>query len=65
MWGFWILLILVLLFAATVPIYPHSRSWGFGPIAVVLMAVALWMIVIYFGYVAFWWPWAGEPVPPM
>lgn len=63
MFGFWILLILILLFAATVPLYPYSRGWGYSPISVIILIAVFWMILIYFGYVAFYWPWDTGPVP--
>ena len=64
MWGLLVLLILILLFAATVPIYPYSRGWGYSPMSVILLVAAFWLILIYFGWIAMWWPGMGMPVPP-
>ncbi|WP_187972571.1 DUF3309 family protein [Aquibium microcysteis] len=61
--GLLVLLILIVLFAATVPIYPYSRSRGYSPVSVILLLVAFWLILIYFCLVAVWWPAVEGPAP--
>ncbi|MDN2580083.1 DUF3309 family protein [Aquibium sp. ELW1220] len=61
--GLFVLLILIVLFAATVPVYPYSRGWGYSPVSVILLLAAFWLILIYFGLVAIWWPTVGVPAP--
>jgi hypothetical protein len=58
MFGFWMLLILFVLLVAAIPVYPYSRGWGYRPGGFLLALFFIWLIVIYFGIVAFWWPWA-------
>lgn len=62
MFGFWILLLLLVLLIAALPTYPYSRDWGYWPGGILLAFLILWLVLIYFGMVAFWWPWA--PVAP-
>ncbi len=62
--GLLVLLILIVLFAATVPVYPYSRRWGYSPMSLILLIVAFWLILIYFGWIAMWWPETAMPVPP-
>jgi hypothetical protein len=49
--GLVLLIILVLLLLGTVPRWPHSRRWGYGPsggIAVVLVIVLiLWALGVF------------------
>lgn len=49
--GLILLIILVLLLLGTVPKWPHSRRWGYGPsggIAVVLVIVLiLWALGVF------------------
>lgn len=55
--GFWLLALLFLLLLASGPWWPHSRGWGYKP-TVALLAVLLSWLVVWFGWVAFAWPWA-------
>lgn len=63
MWGFWILVILLLVLIAALPTYPYSREWGYGPSGILVALVILWLVVIWLGAVAFWWPWAPVAAP--
>lgn len=61
MLGFWILLFLLALLIAVLPTYPYSRGWGYWPGGILLALLILWLLLIYFGTIAFWWPWAPPP----
>lgn len=61
MWGFWVLLLLFALLILSAPSYPYSRNWGYGPTGAFLLLLIFWVALIYFGWVAFWWPWSATP----
>jgi hypothetical protein len=61
--GFWLLLILLILLTAALPVYPYSRGWGYVPLAIISVFLVIWMILIWLGWLALVWPWAGTPVP--
>jgi hypothetical protein len=54
---FWVLLLLLFLILATMPAWPHSRSWGYGPSAGALVALLFFLGLFWFGILAIWWPW--------
>lgn len=62
MLGFWILALLLVVLIASVPAYPYSREWGYWPAGILLAILIFWFLLIYFGTVAFWWPWAPVAV---
>jgi len=57
--GLILLIVLVVLLLGSVPAYPHSRNWGYGPsgifglLAVVLLVLLLMNVV----------PWGYGPTP--
>ena len=53
-----LLVLLVTLFAAA-PMWPHSRHWGYYPAAILSLLLLVWIGLIWFGFVAFWWPQAA------
>lgn len=59
--GFWLLLLLIVLLIATLPTYPHSRGWGYGPAAVVAFLFLIWFVAVWIGWLAFAWPWTAAP----
>jgi hypothetical protein len=61
--GFWLALVLFLLFLASGPWWPYSRGWGAAPAAVILTALLLWLLLGWFGWVAISWPGAASPAP--
>jgi hypothetical protein len=63
MWGFWVLIILCLLLFFSVPAYPYNRDWGYWPGGILLAALILWLILLYFGAIALWWP-GAPPLRP-
>lgn len=59
MWGFSILVLLLLLLALSMPTYPYSRAWGYTPVGGLAILLLIWVFLLYFGWVAIWWPWAN------
>jgi hypothetical protein len=66
MWGFWILLALFLMLLVSIPAYPYSRTWGYTPSGMLLAMLGVWIVLLVFGYVSIWLPWAPPTVvaPP-
>lgn len=62
LWGTLILLLLLILMLALVPTWPYSRRWGYYPGAIVGALLLLWILLIWFGYVAVWYPWRPAAV---
>jgi Protein of unknown function (DUF3309) len=62
MLGFWLLVVLIILFIGSLPTYNYSRSWGYWPGGLFLALLLFWLVLIYIGTVAFWWPWATPVV---
>ena len=60
MLGFWLLVILAILLIALIPTWPYSRGWGYYPAGFLAVLLLLWLLLIWFGYVALWYP--GRPV---
>jgi hypothetical protein len=44
-----ILIVLVLMLLGIIPIWPHSRSWGYGPSGVIGLIVAVLVILFLLG----------------
>jgi len=44
-----ILIILVLALAGIIPVWPHSKSWGYAPTGGVLLVVIILVILLLFG----------------
>lgn len=63
MLGLVILLLLIALLIALIPVWPYSREWGYFPGGVIAALVILWFLLIWFGYVAIWYPWTAAPAP--
>lgn len=64
MWGFWILVLLILLLLAAIPRWPYSRGWGYTPLGVVAAATILWLVLIWLGFILLALPWGVAPAPP-
>jgi len=62
MFGFWILLLLLLLLIALIPAWPYSGEWGYGPAGAVFALLVVWLLFVWFGMIAFAWPWAAATV---
>jgi uncharacterized BrkB/YihY/UPF0761 family membrane protein len=59
-----ILLLLVVLLVATIPVYPYSRGWGYYPTSVLALILIVYLLLIWFGLVALWYPWPAAEVEP-
>ena len=57
MWGFLILILLIILLVGLIPTWPYSRTWGYYPGGIVAALLILWLALIWFGAVAVWYPW--------
>ncbi len=49
MLGTILLIVLILLLVGTLPAWPHSRSWGYGPSGVTLVIVIILGILLLTG----------------
>lgn len=55
-----LLIILILILLGSVPAYPHSRKWGYGPSGVVSLLLVVLIILLLMGTVP--WGWHTTPV---
>ena len=44
-----LLIILILAFLGIIPVWPHSRSWGYGPGGVVGLVVIILVVLLLLG----------------
>jgi hypothetical protein len=44
-----LLIILILAFLGIIPVWPHSRSWGYGPGGVVGLVVIVLVVLLLLG----------------
>ena len=44
-----LLIILILAFVGIIPVWPHSRSWGYGPGGVVGLVVTVLVVLLLLG----------------
>lgn len=44
-----LLVILVLLLIGGLPVFPHSRSWGYGPSGVIGVVVVVLLVLLLLG----------------
>ena len=61
LWGLFLLLLIILLIAS-IPTYPYSRGWGYTPAGVLAAVIVVYLLLVWFGVVALWYPWAPAPV---
>lgn len=59
MFGFWFLLVLLILIFVAMPWWPYSRGWGYFPGGILIALLLLWLLLIWLGYIAWAWPWAA------
>lgn len=62
MLGLGLLLVLLVALVATVPIFPYSQTWGYGPLTVLLVLTLIWAALMWMGWVGALWPWSA-PAP--
>jgi hypothetical protein len=56
--GLILLIVLVLLLFGSVPAYPYSRNWGYGPSGLLGLLVVVLLVLLLMGSV----PWGYGPV---
>ena len=56
-----LLIVLILLLLGSVPAYPYSRSWGYGPSGVVGLLLVVLLVLLLMGTI----PWGYGPVTPV
>jgi hypothetical protein len=44
-----LLIILILILVGIIPVWPHSRSWGYAPSGVVGLVVIIFLILLLLG----------------
>jgi hypothetical protein len=57
--GLILLIVLVVLLLGSVPAYPYSRNWGYGPSGVVGLLLVVLLLLLLFGGI----PWGYGPGP--
>jgi len=55
-----LLIVLILLLLGSVPAYPYSKSWGYGPSSLVGLLLLVLLVLLLLGSI----PWGWAPVPP-
>jgi hypothetical protein len=58
--GLILLIIVVLLLLGSVPAYPYSRSWGYGPSGVLGLILIVLLVLLLMGTI----PWGYGPTVP-
>jgi hypothetical protein len=44
-----LLIVLVLIFLGVLPVWPHARSWGYGPSGIVGVIVVILIVLVLMG----------------
>jgi hypothetical protein len=53
--GLTLLLIVIVLLVGSVPVYPYSKAWGYGPSAVLALLLSLLMVLVLLNWVPWGW----------
>ena len=53
--GLTLVLIVIVLLVGSVPVYPHSKAWGYGPSAVLALLLSAVMILVLLKWVPWGW----------
>jgi hypothetical protein len=59
MLGTILLIVLILMLIGTVPVYPHSRKWGYGPSGILGVILVIVLVLMLLNVIAA--PWATVP----
>ena len=59
MLGTILLVVLILLLIGSVPIFPYSRKWGYGPTGIVGVILVILIVLMLMNVIAA--PWATAP----
>jgi Protein of unknown function (DUF3309) len=57
-----LLIVLIILLLASVPRYPYSRTWGYGPSGLVALLLIVLLFMLFLGNVP-WLGWTWGPPP--
>lgn len=55
MMGIILLVLLLILVAGSVPTWPHSRGWGYGPSGVLGLILVVVIVMAFLGYLPVGW----------
>ena len=48
-----LVIVLILILIGTVPVWPHSRGWGYGPSGIVSVLIVVFLILLFTGRMSF------------
>ena len=48
-----LVIVLILILIGAVPVWPHSRGWGYGPSGIVSVLIVVFLILLFTGRVSF------------
>jgi hypothetical protein len=60
--GLVLLIVLIVLLFGSVPVFPHSRRWGYGPSGILGLLLVVLLIMLLLGTVP-WMGWSYGPGP--
>jgi hypothetical protein len=60
--GLILLIVLLVLVLGSVPAYPYSRGWGYGPSGLLGLLLIILLVLLFIGTVPWGWHWG--PYPP-
>lgn len=58
MWGFWFIVILVVMLIATLPAYRYSQDWGYFPAGIVGIVLLSLSLLMWLRVIVVSWPWS-------
>jgi hypothetical protein len=58
--GLLLLIVLVVLLLGSVPAYPYSRNWGYGPSGLLGLLLVVFLVLLLMGAI----PWGYGPTVP-
>lgn len=64
MLGLILLILLILLVVGSVPAWPYSRGWGYGPSGILVLLFVVLIVLMFFGAVPAPWTAHGPYVGP-
>ena len=56
-----LLIVLILILLGSVPTFPHSKNWGYGPSGLLSVVLIVILILLFMGMIP--WGWSGTPGP--
>jgi hypothetical protein len=59
-----LLIVLILLLLGSVPTYPYSRKWGYGPSGLVSVLVVVLLVLLLMDIVPWGWTTTPGPIAP-